>query len=71
MTDTTPKPIQLPDLKCEGIDEEYMREIRAILYALMLIRQETGHGTLVIEIKETRISEIQASHTIRPRYLKP
>jgi hypothetical protein len=71
MTDTNPKPIQLPDIQCDGIDEELMREIRAIIYALMLIRQETGHGTLMIEVKESRIAEMTAAHTIRPKYLKP
>lgn len=70
MTDANIKAIQLPAIQCDGADEELLKEIRAILYALMLIRQETGHGTLVIEIKEARISEMRAEHVIRPKYLK-
>jgi hypothetical protein len=70
MTDANIRPIQLPEIQCAGADDELLKEVRAILYALMLIRQETGHGTLVIEVKESRISEMRAEHVIRPKYLK-
>ena len=64
-------PTQVPNkISLEGFDEDLRKDIVSILYALALIRQETGHGTLVIEVKDSKISEMSAAHTIRPKYLK-
>lgn len=61
--------ITLPKVTIAGGDETMEREVTGILYALELIRRETGHGSLVIEIKEGRVAEMKAAHSIRPKYL--
>ncbi len=61
--------IALPKITIGNGDATLEREVRGILYALELIRAQTGHGTLVIEIKEGKIAEMKAEHSIRPKYL--
>ncbi len=60
---------KIPTLK--DVDKDTEREIIAILYALQLIRRETGHGTLTIIIREGKAVEMKAEHEIRPKYLNP
>jgi len=60
----------MPELKCEGVDEATLSDLRAILYALTLIRQETGFGTLAIEIRDGGIVEMRAEHKIKP-FIRP
>ncbi len=60
--------IPLPKVTIEG-DATLERDVRGILYAFELIRAQTGHGTLVIEIKDGKIAEMKAEHSIRPKYL--
>jgi hypothetical protein len=63
--------VVLPKIKFDGVDEETRREIVAFLFALEIIRQEgTGHGTIIIEVKEGRAADMKAEHIIRPKYLK-
>ena len=59
----------LPKITIKGGDETMEREINGILYALELIRRETGHGSLFIEIKDGKVAEMKAAHSIRPKYL--
>jgi hypothetical protein len=56
--------------KLEAFDEKTVRDIQAFLYALAIIRGETGHGTLDIEIRDGVIVEMRAAHQIKPKYLK-
>lgn len=69
----TQQTVKVPHVTFEGEDvtPELVREINAILYALALIRHGTGHGALRIEIKDGRIGEMEAAHSIRPKYLQP
>lgn len=63
----------MAELKLDEIDrmdEKTKRDLAAILYALALIRNETGHGSLMIVIKENEITEMRAEHHIRPKYMK-
>jgi hypothetical protein len=62
-------PEKIPTLK--DIDQDTEREIIGILYALQLIRRETGHGTIVIIIRDGKAVEMKAEHEIRPKYLNP
>jgi len=55
----------------DELDEKAHRDLVAVLYALAIIRRETGHGTLVIVVKDGEISEMSAEHKIRPKYLNP
>ena len=61
--------IKLPKVTIEDGDGTLEREVRGILYALELIRRAAGHGSLVIDIKEGKIAEMKAEHSIRPKYL--
>jgi|WetSurMetagenome_2_1015567.scaffolds.fasta_scaffold1516933_1 hypothetical protein len=61
--------IKLPEIKIDIADESFLQEVRAILYALLLIRQETSRGTLTIEVVGGKIGDMKAEHNIRPKYL--
>ncbi len=65
----TQETITLP--KLEGIDPDLEKEILGFLFALELIRRATGHGTIIIEVREGKAHEMKAEHMIRPKFLKP
>jgi hypothetical protein len=60
----------IPKIKVDGVDAETEKDLIAMLYALQIIRSETGHGTLEIEIRDGKVAEMRALHKIRPKYMK-
>jgi hypothetical protein len=62
-------PTKAKTLKFDEMDEKQQKDLIAVLYALMIIRRETGHGTLVIEVKDGEIADMMAQHRIKPKYL--
>ena len=58
--------VTLPHFQCSGLDEQTESELRAILYGLLMIRQETGFGTLVVDVLPSRIREMKVEQTIKP-----
>jgi hypothetical protein len=55
---------KLPDLKT--LSDEERNELASIMYAINLVRQETGYGTVEIELRGGKITDMQATHKIRP-----
>lgn len=55
--------------KLEELSEEERRDLLSFLYAVALIRGETGHGTIKIEIRDGKIAVMRAEHEIRPKYM--
>lgn len=53
-----------------NLDEQTKTELIAILYGLEQIRQATGFGKLVIEIRDKQVSDVEATHKIRPKFVK-
>lgn len=63
--------VKLPNIKLDNVDEETRKEIIGFLFALEIIRQQgTGHGTIVIEVRDGKAADMKAEHVIRPKYLK-
>lgn len=63
--------VKLPKINFAGVDDDTRREITAFLFALEMIRQQgTGHGTIVIEVRDGRAADMKAEHIIRPKYVK-
>lgn len=54
-----------------NLSEDDEKNVQSILYAIDLIRRETGYGELVIEIRGGKVGDMHATHDIRPKQLKP
>jgi hypothetical protein len=58
---------KLPTL--QNLDEQTQKDLSAILYAINLVRQATGFGSVEIVLRNGQIVDMKANHDIKPKFL--
>ncbi len=58
--------LQIPRFRVQGLDETTEADLRAMLFAIAMIRQQTGFGTLTIEVVPDRILNMKVLQEIKP-----
>ena len=55
----------------DGLTQEEIETVRGVLYAIELIRSQSKHGSLYINIVDGEVTEIDMQQRIRPKHNAP